>query len=89
MTDYLVESVLLQLVEQRNLEVPILRRVLDLLVSVCRLVGDGRYVARLQHAIAARMSDSMGEISRFQSPRSRLEGGGISAENSFTSVTSE
>ena len=90
--DYLVESVLLQLVEQRNLEVPILRRVLDLLVSVCRVVGDGRYVARLQHTIAARMSDSMGEISRSQSPRSRLEGSGpagISAENSFNSVTSE
>ena len=90
--DYLVDSVLLQLVEQRNLEVPILRRVLDLLVSVCRLVGDGRYVVRLQHAIASRMSDSMGEISRFQSPRSRLEAGGpagISAEGSFSSVTSE
>lgn len=90
--DYLVESVLLQLVEQRNLEVPILRRVLDLLVSVCRLVGDSRYVMRVQHAIAARMSDSMGEISRFQSPRSRLEGGalaGNSAEGSFSSVASD
>jgi hypothetical protein len=91
-TDYLVDSVLLQLVEQRNLEVPILRRVLDLLVSVCRLVGDGRYVTRLQHAIAARMSDSMGEISRIQSPRSRLDAGGlagISAEGSFSSVASD
>lgn len=91
-TDYLVDSVLLQLVEQRNLEVPILRRVLDLLVSVCRLVGDGRYVTRLQHAIASRMSDSMGEISRLQSPRSRLDSGGpagISAEGSFSSAASD
>ena len=91
-TDYLIDSVLLQLVEQRNLEVPILRRVLDLIVSVCQLVGDGRYVTRLQHAIASRMSDSMGEISRAQSPRSRLDAGGsvgIAAEGSFSSVASD
>jgi hypothetical protein len=40
---------------------PILRRVLDMIVCICKLVGDGRYLPQLQHSVAARMSDSMGE----------------------------
>ena len=53
---------------------------------MCRLVGDGRYVPRMQHSIAARMSDSMGDISlRSAASAAAL----VSAENSFSSAASD
>lgn len=50
-----VATKMLYLVEQANLEIAILRRALDILLSLCWLTGDGRFVSRITHSTAMRL----------------------------------